>query len=157
MGTEDCLRIIADNLRCPYGAMNSFDKVTVDTPGAHQLLVNLPYLRSLCKHKASRQGHKKSMGLLVRFGFMYYYTSTLRLSNRSSFCVLIGKSNLEVSFALNMLSALIWSVLSYSAMPLVEQPTHQRYVHPGPLVLGADPLKFPNVRTGYKPNCLTTF
>ena len=69
----------------------------------------------------------------------------------------IGKSNLEVSFALNMLSALIYSVRSYSALRLVAQPTHQRYVHPGPLVLGADLLKFPDVRTGYKPNCLTTF
>ena len=81
------------------------------------------------------------MGLLVRFGSIHYCTSTLRLSNRSSFCVLIGKSNLEVSFALNMLSALIWSVHSYSTMPLVEQSIHQRYVHPGPLVLEAGPLK----------------
>jgi hypothetical protein len=97
------------------------------------------------------------MGLLVRFGSIPYGTSTLRLSNRSSICVLIGKSNLEVSFALNMLSALIWSELSYSAMLLVEQPIHQRFVHSGPLVLGADPLKFPDVHTGYKPNCLTTF
>ena len=34
-----------------------------------------------------------------------------------------------------MLSAVIRSVLSYPAMPLAEQPVHQRYVHPGPLVL----------------------
>ena len=40
-----------------------------------------------------------------------------------------------------MLSAVISSVLSYSAMRLAPQPIHQRYVHPGPLVLGADPLK----------------
>jgi hypothetical protein len=44
-----------------------------------------------------------------------------------------------------MLSAVIPSVLSYPAMPLARQPVHQRYVHPGPLVLGAAPLKF---RTG---------
>ena len=69
----------------------------------------------------------------------------------------MGKSNLEVSFALNMLSALIYIVRSYPALHLVAQPVHQRYAHPGPLVLGANPLKFPNVRTGYKPNCLTTF
>jgi hypothetical protein len=69
----------------------------------------------------------------------------------------MGKSNLEVSFALNMLSALIWSELSYSAMLLVEQLIHQRFVHPGPLVLGANSLKFPIVHSGYKPNCLTTF
>ena len=39
-----------------------------------------------------------------------------------------------------MLSAVILSVLSYPAMQLALQPVHQRYVHPGPLVLGADPL-----------------
>ena len=42
-----------------------------------------------------------------------------------------------------MLSAVIPSVLSYPAMPLARQLVHQRYVHPGPLVLGAAPLKFP--------------
>ena len=39
-----------------------------------------------------------------------------------------------------MLSAVIPSVLSYPAMQLALQPVQQRYVHPGPLVLGADPL-----------------
>src|ERR1044071_1949623 len=39
-----------------------------------------------------------------------------------------------------MLSAVIPSVHSYPAMPLARQPVHQRYVHPGPLVLGANPL-----------------
>ena len=42
-----------------------------------------------------------------------------------------------------MLSAVILSVLSYPAMLLAEQLVHQRYVHPGPLVLGAAPLKYP--------------
>ena len=42
-----------------------------------------------------------------------------------------------------MLSAVIPSVLSYPAMPLARQLVHQRYVHPGPLVLGAAPLKSP--------------
>ena len=42
-----------------------------------------------------------------------------------------------------MLSALILSVLSYPAMPLAEQLVHQRYVHPGPLVLRIALLKFP--------------
>ena len=59
------------------------------------------------------------MGLLVRFGYTCYHASTLRLSNRYSFCVLIGKSYLEVSFALNMLSALIYSKRSYSTMQQV--------------------------------------
>jgi hypothetical protein len=40
-----------------------------------------------------------------------------------------------------MLSAVIGSRDRYSAMPLARQPTHERSVHPGPLVLGADPLK----------------
>ncbi len=42
-----------------------------------------------------------------------------------------------------MLSAVILSVHSYPAMLLAEQLVHQRYVHPGPLVLGANPVKFP--------------
>src|ERR1700733_10701972 len=43
-----------------------------------------------------------------------------------------------------MLSAVILSILSYPAVPLARQPVHQRYVHPGPLVLGTDPLKSPS-------------
>ncbi len=39
-----------------------------------------------------------------------------------------------------MLSALILSVRSYSAMQLAPQQIHQRYVRPGPLVLKSDPL-----------------
>src|ERR1700749_3557480 len=42
-----------------------------------------------------------------------------------------------------MLSAVIFSVHSYPAMPLARQPIHQRYVHPGPLVLGTAPLNTP--------------
>src|SRR5678810_361293 len=42
-----------------------------------------------------------------------------------------------------MLSAVISSIRSYPAVPLARQPVHQRYVHPGPLVLGTDPLKSP--------------
>ena len=41
-----------------------------------------------------------------------------------------------------MLSAVIPSILSYPAMRLASQPVHQRYVHPGPLVLGTAPLKY---------------
>src|SRR6185312_6692629 len=40
-----------------------------------------------------------------------------------------------------MLSAVITSILSYPAMQLASQPVHQRFVHSGPLVLGAAPLK----------------
>ena len=46
-----------------------------------------------------------------------------------------------------MLSALIPSVHSYPAMPLARQLVHQRYVHPGPLVLRTAPLKFPTPTT----------
>src|ERR1700732_1329044 len=42
-----------------------------------------------------------------------------------------------------MLSALLRSGLGYPALPLARQPAHQRAVHPGPLVLGAAPLKPP--------------
>ena len=41
-----------------------------------------------------------------------------------------------------MLSALIPSKHSYSALHLAAQQIHQRFVHSGPLVLGTDPLKF---------------
>ena len=44
-----------------------------------------------------------------------------------------------------MLSAVIPSVHSYPAMPLARQQVHQRYVHPGPLVLGAAPLNSPTI------------
>src|SRR3972149_1362259 len=40
-----------------------------------------------------------------------------------------------------MLSAVIPARRGYSAVPLARQLTHQRSVHPGPLVLGADSLK----------------
>jgi hypothetical protein len=42
-----------------------------------------------------------------------------------------------------MPSAVIPSVHSYPAMQLAPQQVHQRYVHPGPLVLRADPLNSP--------------
>ena len=42
-----------------------------------------------------------------------------------------------------MPSAVIRSVYSYPAMRLAPQQVHQRYVHPGPLVLGTDPLNIP--------------
>ena len=41
-----------------------------------------------------------------------------------------------------MLSALIPSKHSYSAMQLASQQIHQRFVQPGPLVLGSALLKF---------------
>ena len=41
-----------------------------------------------------------------------------------------------------MLSAVILSERSYPAMQLASQPEHQRFVHSGPLVLGAAPFKY---------------
>ena len=45
-----------------------------------------------------------------------------------------------------MLSALIGTELSCSALPLVGQLIHQRFVPPGPLVLGRAPLKILRLR-----------
>src|SRR3981081_3956651 len=63
-----------------------------------------------------------------------------------------------------MLSAVISSALSYSAMRLASQPIHQRCVHSGPLVLGAAPVKYPTptadrdrtVSRRYEPSSRTT-
>ncbi len=42
-----------------------------------------------------------------------------------------------------MVSAIIFSVLSYPALQLALQLEHHWYVHPGPCVLGTDPFNFP--------------
>src|SRR5690606_10483384 len=42
-----------------------------------------------------------------------------------------------------MRSAVLSSRRSYPALPLVEQPVHQRSVRPGPLVLGTAPSNLP--------------
>ena len=63
-----------------------------------------------------------------------------------------------------MLSAVIPSEHSYPAMPLARQQEHQRFVHPGPLVLGTTPLKSPTptedrdqtVSRRFKPSSRTT-
>ena len=46
-----------------------------------------------------------------------------------------------------MLSAVIPSEHSYRAMRLATQPEHQRFVHSGPLVLGATPINHPTPTT----------
>jgi hypothetical protein len=63
-----------------------------------------------------------------------------------------------------MPSAVIFSERGYSAMRLAPQQTHQWFVHPGPLVLGANPLKSPTptedrdqtVSRRFKPSSRTT-
>ena len=63
-----------------------------------------------------------------------------------------------------MLSAVIPSKRGYSAMQLALQQIHQWFVHPGPLVLGTGPLKYPTptadrdqtVSRRFKPSSRTT-
>jgi hypothetical protein len=63
-----------------------------------------------------------------------------------------------------MPSAVIPSVHSYPALRLAPQQVHQRYVHPGPLVLRTDPLNSPTptpdrdqtVSRRFEPNSRTT-
>lgn len=63
-----------------------------------------------------------------------------------------------------MPSAVIPSDHGYPAVPLARQQAHQRIVHPGPLVLGATPLKSPaptedrdqTVSRRFKPSSRTT-
>lgn len=88
-------------------------------------------------------GHEKFNGSLVYLGSTHYCAYTVYLSTRSSFWDLMGKPNLVQGFVLEMLSALIHSKHSYPAVPQARQPVHQRFVHPGPLVLGMTSLKFP--------------
>ena len=54
-----------------------------------------------------------------------------------------------------MLSAVIPSAHSYSAMPLAEQQIHQRCVHFGPLVLKMTLLNFPRTQLAYRFNWRT--
>ena len=63
-----------------------------------------------------------------------------------------------------MLSAVIPSERGYPAVPLARQQAHQWFVHPGPLVLGTGPLKYPTptadrdqtVSRRFKPSSRTT-
>ena len=54
-----------------------------------------------------------------------------------------------------MLSAVIPSAHSYSAMLLAEQQIHQRCVHSGPLVLRMTLLNFPTPTTDREPSSRT--
>ena len=53
-----------------------------------------------------------------------------------------------------MLSEVIHSRHSYSAVLLAKQPIDQRSVHPGPLVLGTDLLKYRAPTVDRRPTCL---
>ena len=54
-----------------------------------------------------------------------------------------GSTRFEVGFPLRCLQRLSRPIHSYPALRLAPQQVHQRYVHPGPLVLGTDPLNTP--------------
>src|SRR5690606_29749769 len=56
-----------------------------------------------------------------------------------------------------MLSAVIPSERSQPAMHLAAQLAHQRFVRPGPLVLGTAPHQLSYARSGEGPNALATF
>jgi hypothetical protein len=58
-----------------------------------------------------------------------------------------GRTDLEGGFPLRCFQRLSCPYDSYPAMRLAPQPVHQRYVHPGPLVLGAVPLNSPTPTT----------
>jgi hypothetical protein len=55
----------------------------------------------------------------------------------------MGMTCFEMSFPLRCFQRLSRPYCSYSAMQLAPQPIHQRYVHPGPLVLGTSSLNHP--------------
>src|SRR5439155_22463643 len=54
-----------------------------------------------------------------------------------------GESHLQASFALRCFQRLSLPDVGYAALRLAAQPLHRRSVHPGPLVLGTAPVKFP--------------
>ena len=85
----------------------------------------------------------KPIELLVLVSSIHCCTSTPSLSTWSSSTALIGIISLETSFTLRCFQRLSLPYCSYSAMPLAGQQIHQRYVHPGPLVLGTASLNYP--------------
>ena len=82
------------------------------------------------------------MERLVWVSFEHYCFSTPHLSTWWSSTALIAKPGFEMSFPLRCFQRLSRPYCSYPAMLLAEQLVHQRYVHPGPLVLGTGSLKF---------------
>jgi len=55
----------------------------------------------------------------------------------------MGKPHLGEGFALRCFQRLSRPNIATQRVPLAGQLVHQRFVHPGPLVLGAAPLKLP--------------
>ena len=83
------------------------------------------------------------MKLLVRVSLWSCNLYTSRLSTWSSTTTFIGNCCFEMSFLLRCFQQLSRPYCSYPAMRLAPQLAHQRYVHSGPLVLGAGSLTIP--------------
>ena len=108
---------------------------------------NILHIENFHPHSTSQTFLGQALDLLVTVSYMCYHTSTSVLSTLSSSRGLTslryGISYLEGGFTLRCLQRLSLSKLGYSAMHLVVQPIHQRFVQPGPLVLRSAPLKYP--------------
>jgi len=89
----------------------------------------------------------KPNGRLVTVSSTGYPAYTSVLSSWSSSSALLTLAGWEISswgrLRAYMRSALIRSELRYPAVPRARQLDHKRFVHPGPLVLKAAPLKSP--------------
>ena len=85
----------------------------------------------------------KPIERLVPVSYMHYCTSTPGLSTWSSSTVLKGDTRFEVGFPLRCFQRLSRPYIAMQLLPLARQLLHQRYVHPGPLVLGTNPLNIP--------------
>ena len=86
----------------------------------------------------------QDLGRFALVSFMSCPTSTSSRFNSYSTSVLTSfsceKAHLEASFPLRCFQRLSLPYLATLLMPLEEQQENQRYVHSGPLVLGAAPL-----------------
>ena len=95
----------------------------------------------LTNYSFKKNAARKVYGLLVLLG--YDVTTVTPVTYQRGH---LPRPLKEISscggFRTYMLSALIPSALSYSAMPLARQQIHQRCVQLGPLVLESDPRKF---------------
>ena len=80
------------------------------------------------------------MRLLVLVSLLHYCIYTPSLSTWWSTTAFIETGCFEMSFPLRCFQRLSRPYCSYWALPLARQPIHQRYVHSGPLVLGAGSL-----------------
>ena len=88
-----------------------------------------------------------SNGPLHASRHFHFHPIYLIISEGSYFPEGNGKSHLEASFTLRCFQRLSRPYIATQRCSLAEQLVHQRYVHPGPLVLRTGPLKFPTPAT----------